>query len=114
MEQVRKLHSSNNTGIEHPAPPRQVKIHLLVTLEQMVNNQINNAVSVQRALDGIIATEHKALIFSQFVAANPGGTFTISGSDAALFNVNTTTGEIKSKASLDFENPDDDGADNVL
>ena len=31
----------------------------------------------------------------------------MAGADAALFNVDTTTGEIKSKAFVDFETPDD-------
>ena len=37
----------------------------------------------------------------------------MAGSDAALFNVNATTGEIKSKSFLNFEDPGDTGADNV-
>ena len=37
----------------------------------------------------------------------------LAGSDAALFNVNATTGEIKSKAFLILKILTDDGADNV-
>ena len=48
-----------------------------------------------------------------FKAANTGGTFTITGADAALFGVDATTGEIKSHSFVDFENPSDADADNI-
>lgn len=40
-------------------------------------------------------------------------TYAISGVDAGLFNINTSTGEIDFKSAPDFENPTDVGADNV-
>ena len=46
-----------------------------------------------------------------FVTANTGGTFSIAGTDAALFSVDATTGQIKSKSHVDFEIPDDNGLD---
>ena len=39
-------------------------------------------------------------------------TFTIDGTDAALFTINSTTGEVTFNASPDFENPGDIGHDN--
>ena len=40
-------------------------------------------------------------------------TYSIGGTDAALFNVNANTGDINFKRTPDFEFPDDAGADNV-
>lgn len=40
-------------------------------------------------------------------------TFTLTGPDAAIFAINTTTGEITFVASPDYENPLDQGADNI-
>ena len=39
--------------------------------------------------------------------------YALSGADAALFNLNTSTGQLEFKASPDFENPADQGGDNV-
>ena len=59
----------------------------------------------------VISTDAQSTNLQNFVTANTGGTFSISGTDAALFNVDTTTGQITSKAHVDFEVPDDDGED---
>ena len=59
----------------------------------------------------VISTDAQSTNLKNFVTANTGGTFSISGTDAALFNVDTTTGQITSKAHVDFETPDDDGED---
>lgn len=40
-------------------------------------------------------------------------TYTLSGPDASLFTINSTTGEVRFAASPDFENPLDQGSDNV-
>ena len=69
--------------------------------------------TVSEGARAIIPTTTQSSNLQAVVAANAGGTFTLTGSDAALFNVNATTGEIKSKSFLDFENPTDSGADNV-
>lgn len=57
---------------------------------------------------------------SAYVAvANPGAgstgtiTYSIAGTDAALFNVNAESGEVTFKAAPDFESPGDAGSDNV-
>ena len=41
-----------------------------------------------------------------------GGTFSLSGTDAALFRIDEATGEVTSRSYLDNENPTDDGAGN--
>ncbi len=49
-------------------------------------------------------------------ATSPNGTpltFSISGTDAAFFNINATTGELRFNFTPDFENPADSGFDNV-
>jgi flagellin-like hook-associated protein FlgL len=50
--------------------------------------------------------------FAAYVAANTGGEYTISGTDAALFDINATTGEVTSKSGLDFEAATDGDTDN--
>jgi Concanavalin A-like lectin/glucanases superfamily/Domain of unknown function (DUF4114) len=40
-------------------------------------------------------------------------TYSISGTDASLFNINSTTGAVTFKTSPNFENPTDNGANNV-
>ena len=40
-------------------------------------------------------------------------TFSIAGTDAALFDIDPSTGELTFKAAPDFENPLDDGTDNI-
>ena len=40
-------------------------------------------------------------------------TYSLSGTDAALFTINAATGEVRFIAAPDFEDPDDTGADNV-
>ncbi len=40
-------------------------------------------------------------------------TFTISGTDASLFNIDATSGELTFKAAPDYENPTDDNKDNI-
>ena len=40
-------------------------------------------------------------------------TFSLSGTDSALFNINGTTGEVSFIAAPDFESPGDDGGNNV-
>lgn len=39
--------------------------------------------------------------------------YQISGIDSALFDINSLTGDVSFKSAIDFENPLDDGADNV-
>ena len=65
----------------------------------------------QRVPQIVISTDAQSTNLQNFVTANSGGTFSISGTDAALFNVDTTTGQITSKAHVDYEVPDDDGED---
>ncbi len=40
-------------------------------------------------------------------------TYSLTGADASLFDINTATGEVKFNNSPDFENPTDNGTDNV-
>lgn len=40
-------------------------------------------------------------------------TYLLSGTDAALFSIDSSTGEVRFNASKDYENPADSGANNV-
>ena len=93
---------ANSAGIATPSAPSPDPQNTPAsnTPTDGTNNQINNAVSVTEGARGIIATTAQSSNLQSVVAANPGGTFTLAGSDAALFNVNATTGEIKSKSFL--------------
>ena len=51
--------------------------------------------------------------FKEFVAANAGGTYSITGSDAGNFSVTGSTGAITNVAALNFESATDTGANNV-
>ena len=106
---------ANSAGIATPAAPGPDRQNTPAsnTPTDGTNNQINNAVTVTEGARGIIATTAQSSNLQSIVTANPGGAFTLAGSDAALFNVNATTGEIKSKSFLNFEDPGDTGADNV-
>ena len=75
------------------------------------NGQINTAITMAEGAQLVIATDAQSTNLKNFVTANSGGIFSISGTDAALFNVDTTTGQITSKAHVDYEVPDDDGED---
>ena len=51
--------------------------------------------------------------FREFTIANAGGTYTGSGTDAAIFSVNATTGQVTvASGELDFDNPSDANRDN--
>ena len=106
---------ANSAGIATPSAPSPDPQNTPAsnTPTDGTNNQINNAVTVTEGARAIIATTAQSSNLQSVVTANPGGTFTLAGSDAALFNVNATTGEIKSKSFLDFEGATDTGADNV-
>ena len=48
----------------------------------------------------------------EFISANSGGTFSVSGVDADLFRVDPQTGKLTTKTFVDFENPSDADANN--
>ena len=100
--------TSNNTGIEGPAYAAGLGTP---SYTDGTNGQINTAISMAEGAQIVISADAQSINLKNFVTANTGGTFSISGTDAALFNVDTTTGQITSKAHVDFETPDDDGLD---
>ncbi len=77
------------------------------------NGQVNTAISINESARLVIKPEAQSSNLDSFKAANTGGTFTLAGADAALFGVDATTGELKSHAFVDFENPGDADANNV-
>ena len=80
-----------------PLPPNDAPVLTAETSVSVVEN--STAVTTVSATD-----------------ANAGDTvtFSLSGPDAALFNINSTTGEITFVGGPDFENPSDAGGDNVF
>ena len=106
---------ANSAGVATPAAPGPDRQNNPAsnTPANGTNNQINNAVTVTEGARAIIATSAQSSNLQSIVTANPGGAFTLTGSDAALFNVNATTGEIKSKSFLNFEGATDTGANNI-
>ena len=100
--------TSNNTGIEGPAYTSGAGTP---SYTDGTNGQINTAISMAEGAQIVISTDAQSTNLKNFVTANAGGSFSISGTDAALFNVDTTTGQITSKAHVDYETPDDDGLD---
>ena len=100
--------TSNNTGIEGPAYTSGAGTP---SYTDGTNGQINTAISMAEGAQIVISTDAQSTNLKNFVTANAGGIFSISGTDAALFNVDTTTGQITSKAHVDYETPDDDGLD---
>jgi hypothetical protein len=63
-------------------------------------------VSENSPINTVLYTDHSTF--------SPGTTVThtLSGADAALFNINATTGDVTFKISPDFEDPQDDGKNN--
>ena len=102
--------TSNNTGIEGPAYTSGAGTP---SYTDGTNGQINTAISMAEGAQIVISTDAQSTNLKNFVTANAGGIFSISGTDAALFNVDTTTGQITSKAHVDYETPDDDGLDHT-
>ena len=100
--------TTDNTGNEGPAYTSGAGTP---SYTDGTNGQINTAISMAEGAQIVISTDAQSTNLQNFVTANTGGTFSISGTDAALFNVDTTTGQITSKAHVDFEVPDDDGED---
>ncbi|MFK7935311.1 MAG: cadherin domain-containing protein [Saprospiraceae bacterium] len=77
----------------------------------------NNNSAPTAALD---FPENSSGIVIDYAATDPDGdtegdgiTYTISGDDAALFNLNPNTGELTFINSPDYEDPSDDGTDNA-
>ena len=100
--------TTNNTGNEGPAYTSGAGTP---SYTDGTNGQINTAISMAEGAQIVISADAQSTNLKNFVTANTGGIFSISGTDAALFNVDTTTGQITSKAHVDFETPDDDGLD---
>jgi len=76
---------------------------------------INQAPDITSADKFSVAENTKIVGTVTAIDTNPGDvvTFSISGADAALFNIDSTTGELSFKAAPNFEDPLDAGKDNV-
>ena len=72
-------------------------------------NMMESEVSAVEGAKVKIETSQFTNEFTSFLSANTGGTYTITGTDADLFRIDATTGEVKSKSFLDFEKPSDAG-----
>ena len=111
---------ANSAGIATPAAPGPdpQNNHLTspggsdIALDG-TDEQINNAVTLSEGARGIIAPSAQSADMHAVIAAHPNGTFSLTGADADLFNVNVLTGEIKSKSFLNFERPTDSSDDNI-
>ncbi len=80
-----------------------------------VNDVVSEAPIFSSGPTGSLA-ENSAGVAYTAVAVDPNSnpvTYSLTGTDSALFNINATTGEITFIASPDFEAPGDAGADNV-
>jgi flagellin len=76
------------------------------------NARADSALSVVESNSVKVEVSNLSSQFAAYVAANTGGEYTISGTDAALFDINATTGEVTSKSGLDFEAATDSDTDN--
>jgi VCBS repeat-containing protein len=84
------------------------------TLTVAVTN-VNEAPSINSGANASFAENGTGTAYT-ITASDPEGaalTYSISGTDAALFNVNALTGAVTFKTAPDFEGPTDAGPDNV-
>ncbi len=94
-----------------------------ISFNNIIINNDNATALINDDNDGVVIVTNNNLNISEnqtFVtdidatdSGAPPLTFSISGTDASLFNINSSTGEISFKAAPDFENPTDSNADNV-
>ncbi len=66
-------------------------------------------------IDRVSVTENQIAAYEAAAADADGGplSYSLSGTDAALFTIDAATGEVSFRAAPDFEAPGDDGGDNV-
>ncbi len=100
--------TSNHTGNEGPA---YTSGNGTPSYTAGTNAQINTAITMAEGAQIVLEPASQSVNLRNFVTANTGGTFSLAGTDAALFSVDATTGQIKSKSHVDFEVPDDNGLD---
>ena len=100
--------TTNHTGNEGPA---YTSGSGTPSYTDGTNGQINTAITIAEGAQIVLEPDSQSVNLRNFVTANTGGTFSIAGTDAALFSVDATTGQIKSKSHVDFEIPDDNGLD---
>ena len=80
---------------------------------EQTNGEIDIAMTAVEGGKTKIPVNRQSTALTSFKENFAGGTFSLSGTDAALFRVDETTGEVTSRSFLDNENPTDDGAGNV-
>ena len=66
-------------------------------------------------IDRVSVTENQIAAYEAAAADADGGplSYSLSGTDAALFTIDANTGEVSFRAAPDFEAPGDDGGDNI-
>ena len=76
---------------------------------------VNDNTPLFTSPDSADVEENQTLAYTAMATDGDGDTLTysLSGTDAALFTINETTGEVSFIAPPDFENPDDAGRNNV-
>ena len=79
---------------------------------EQTNGEINIAMTAVEGGKTKIPVNRQSEALASFKENFAGGTFSLSGTDAALFRIDATTGEVTSRSYLDNENPTDDGAGN--
>ena len=76
-------------------------------------NFVSNDVDAVEGAKVKIETDEFSSNFTSFIAANTGGTYSLTGTDADLFRIDSTTGEVKSKSFLNFEKHSDSGSNGI-
>ena len=75
--------------------------------------QVNFDLTATEGAKIVVNKEQMSPSMQDFITANSGGTFAVTGADAELFRVDAQTGKLSSKTFIDFENPSDAGANNI-
>ena len=75
--------------------------------------QVNFSLTAAEGAKIVVDKAQMSQNMQEFISANSGGTFAVSGTDADLFRVDPQTGTLTSKTFVDFENPKDVGANNI-
>ena len=85
-----------------------------VAITVMNENEVGNP-PIFTSPDSASVAENQSLAYTAVATDAEGDdlTYSLSGTDAALFTIDPTTGEVSFMAAPDFENPGDDDEDNV-
>ena len=104
------IRGENNIAGQAADKTASATAHHAATATQSASEQIAgvSTINVNEARQGTVKSVGTGAIlsskFNQFAMTDyPGGAFTISGTDATLFNIDASTGDISTKGLVDFE-----------